>query len=163
MNRLQRRKYGTYENYLLSDHWQDVRRRFYLSKLWKGHCYCCKQSSRQIHIHHRTYNRLGKERLLDLVAICANCHKVVHEILKRRGGSSTNLWNVTQKLRKVMKKRGWITARDWTIPTKNRRRRRKKSRARRYWDRHGSSAATVAEGVEYAKQSRIDALNIGSS
>jgi hypothetical protein len=31
-----------------------------------------------IHVHHRTYDRLGKERLADLTVLCKDCHAKHH-------------------------------------------------------------------------------------
>ena len=38
---------------------------------------CRKKPATQV--HHLTYKRVGREMLFDLVAVCADCHEVVHE------------------------------------------------------------------------------------
>jgi 5-methylcytosine-specific restriction endonuclease McrA len=35
-------------------------------------------------VHHRTYARLGHETTADLTALCAQCHAVVTDMLRRR-------------------------------------------------------------------------------
>lgn len=36
------------------------------------------QSRFRLQVHHKTYARLGKERLEDLQVLCFNCHKLIH-------------------------------------------------------------------------------------
>lgn len=45
--------------------------------------YCCVTclSSKNLHIHHITYIRLGREKKSDLVTLCAECHKNLHDKL----------------------------------------------------------------------------------
>ena len=88
-----------YQDYLRSEHWQDVRRRFCASKLHHGGCYIC-GSIFNLNLHHKSYTRLGNERLTDLIYLCNPCHKHVHTILKKRASGKTTLWNVARKLRK---------------------------------------------------------------
>jgi hypothetical protein len=45
-------------------------------------CVLCGTSER-IHLHHTTYERLGRERLADLVPLCHRCHSMVHELIRR--------------------------------------------------------------------------------
>lgn len=72
--RLQRLGYKRYDEYLASEHWQDVRKRFKESSE-PQRCKCGK--ARQA-LHHKTYKRLGEERLTDLEAVCHDCHKKRH-------------------------------------------------------------------------------------
>lgn len=62
---------GSMEEYRRSKHWKNVRESFHLQ------CAACGWSSR-ISLHHKTYERLGRETVDDLVPLCANCHKLVH-------------------------------------------------------------------------------------
>jgi len=57
--------------YLRSDHWQEVRRKKLKQAGYK--CEACGQKVK-LDIHHLTYERLGKERLSDLQALCRSCH-----------------------------------------------------------------------------------------
>jgi len=66
-----------YTEYLNSEEWhrisEQVRRR--------GHQRCerCKWNPVS-DVHHLTYERLGHERLSDLIALCRECHKATHKI-----------------------------------------------------------------------------------
>lgn len=63
-----------YENYLKSQHWGKLR-----LKVLENHPVCEKCGSDKIlQIHHKTYDRLGDERLSDLQVLCQECHKKVH-------------------------------------------------------------------------------------
>jgi hypothetical protein len=80
----------TYKEYLNSKHWQNLKKKFYKSLSFRhgdnlmagkhGSCFCCKQR-KPFHTHHKTYQRLGREYLRDLVALCAECHLKVHETI----------------------------------------------------------------------------------
>lgn len=65
-----------YKNYLSSPEWKAKK----LSIL-KRDDYKCRSCGSNIllHVHHITYKRIGKERLSDLVTVCANCHKELHD------------------------------------------------------------------------------------
>jgi hypothetical protein len=84
-----------YKRYLNSSHWEKVKERYWKGKL-PNKCYCC-QTTRNLQLHHKTYKRLGKERLTDLIYLCDKCHSQVHEYLKE---NKTNLWNVARKIKK---------------------------------------------------------------
>jgi len=58
--------------YLRSEHWQEVRRKKLKQAGYK--CEACGQKVK-LDIHHLTYERLGKERLSDLQALCRPCHR----------------------------------------------------------------------------------------
>lgn len=68
-----------YAEYLRSDHWAEVRRRYRKVRPWK--CDRCDSSEKSLDLHHRTYKRLGRERLDDLVPLCRTCHQDIHGIL----------------------------------------------------------------------------------
>jgi hypothetical protein len=62
---------GEYLAYLQSDHWKEMRR---LALEYADYrCQLC-NSPECLEVHHRTYERMGRERLADLVALCADCH-----------------------------------------------------------------------------------------
>ncbi len=65
----------TYAQYLASDHWQEVRRQYRASNLPQN-CLGC--GNPKVDLHHRTYNRLGREFLTDLIPLCRKCHHGVH-------------------------------------------------------------------------------------
>lgn len=79
---------GEYEAYMKSDAWAAMKTRWIKSPLCKGHVCHAKgcSSSKHIEFHHKTYARLGKENLSDIVMICRECHTKIHK-LKRSGFS----------------------------------------------------------------------------
>lgn len=68
----------TYWQYLRSDHWNQVKRRFYRRLNHKHQCEACK-SRKRLNLHHKTYERIGREKLSDLCLLCHSCHKRVHQ------------------------------------------------------------------------------------
>lgn len=82
--RLQRLGFGSYDEYLRGAHWQDVRRRYRESNRPQV-CDWCGET--KVHLHHKTYARLGAELLTDLVPLCAVCHATMHTL--ERGGHAT--------------------------------------------------------------------------
>ena len=86
---------ATYAEYLKTDHWRNLRERYKKSKLWKGTCSVCwngtwgkkarsalKSKNMAIQFHHVTYERIGHERLSDIVPLCAGHHSTVHTLDK---------------------------------------------------------------------------------
>lgn len=64
-----------YRAYILSAHWQEVREGA-LTRF--GHrCALC-NGSRELNVHHRTYERLGYEQPGDVVVLCRFCHAWYH-------------------------------------------------------------------------------------
>jgi len=72
--------YDTYADYLQSDHWQGVR----LDALQKydGKCALDSKHGAAVHVHHRTYERLGAEHPEDVIVLCADCHAKHHNRLE---------------------------------------------------------------------------------
>jgi 5-methylcytosine-specific restriction endonuclease McrA len=70
-----------YHNYLSSKAWKEKKRLFRESRYSKGECRIC-GCKEQLHIHHKTYERVTVERLTDLVELCPICHNNVHKIIK---------------------------------------------------------------------------------
>ena len=66
-----------YQTYLLSGEW---RSRASAYKLRVGYrCEHCKAMAR-LQIHHKNYDRLGRELDEDLIALCEACHKKTHNL-----------------------------------------------------------------------------------
>lgn len=61
-----------YDIYLQTDHWVSLRER----KL-KQSGYQCERCKREdtLQVHHKTYERRGKEKLEDLEVLCDECHE----------------------------------------------------------------------------------------
>lgn len=91
-----------YASYIISNDWMLVKKRYLNSNLPKD-CYCCGKlyGTYRIEFHHRTYKRLGRERLIDIVPVCRDCHQLIHDT---RSSLSIDLWSSTKKVRK--KRRG---------------------------------------------------------
>jgi hypothetical protein len=65
-----------YGDYLLTPEWRG-RRRDAIERAG-GMCQlCC--SAKRLHVHHRTYVRLGREHPSDLTVLCEECHDLFHE------------------------------------------------------------------------------------
>jgi hypothetical protein len=66
-----------YRAYLESPEWR-VRRQWKLDEA-RNRCEVCNSSEPPIDVHHRTYERLGRERQSDLVVLCRQCHDRFHD------------------------------------------------------------------------------------
>jgi len=65
-----------YDAYLKTEHWARMREK---ALDYAGHrCQLCYSASEPLHVHHRTYDRLGRELLSDLVVLCEDCHERFH-------------------------------------------------------------------------------------
>ena len=71
-----------YQEYIQSEKWKFKRDLVLL--FWQHRCSMCGRSV-NLHVHHRTYKRLGNEQLNDLVVLCDRCHEIHHETLNRTG------------------------------------------------------------------------------
>lgn len=82
--------FSSYYAYLQSPHWLTFKARYNASGRSKK-CAICK--SRKTQLHHRTYERLGSERLDDVIPLCQEHHESVHLWLDHHGLSeeSTDL------------------------------------------------------------------------
>jgi len=66
---------GEYHHYLLSSEWQSIR----LKRIKFDGYMCTECGSREgLNVHHRTYERVGCEDIVDLVTLCRSCHKRRH-------------------------------------------------------------------------------------
>ena len=74
-----------YEKYIKSKEWQDVRKRYFASKMPQKCMACGAKKQSGFHIHHATYKRLGMEYLSDLRLLCSQCHQDVHKLQKTTG------------------------------------------------------------------------------
>lgn len=69
--------YATYQAYLNSAHWKSVR--VATLERYEGKCALNINHDDAIHIHHRTYERLGEELPEDVIPLCASCHAKFHD------------------------------------------------------------------------------------
>jgi len=96
--------FTSYREYLLSPHWTDVKRRYRVSKMPKL-CLACGKPYEVL--HHRTYKRLGHEWLMDLAALCHNCHRRLHDRENKR--SRGGLFGTTNSfVHQERRKNGWV-------------------------------------------------------
>ena len=67
-----------YREYLQTAHWQRVR--ILALDRARNICSLCPATTR-LHVHHRSYARLGFEQTEDLIVLCADCHARHHRRL----------------------------------------------------------------------------------
>lgn len=72
----------SYTAYLKSKHWKLFKKRFKESSYYRGRCFIC-HKEKNIHFHHLTYERIGKENLSDVIELCGLCHRNVHRALSK--------------------------------------------------------------------------------
>lgn len=66
-----------YKEYLQSEHWRAVRRKFWASKAKKV-CHFC-GSTKELALHHKYGDRrMYEENQNHLVLLCSNCHRRLH-------------------------------------------------------------------------------------
>jgi 5-methylcytosine-specific restriction endonuclease McrA len=68
--------YKTYQEYLNSPHWEKTRQEA-LDRA-SGRCMLCNMNEEVLHVHHRTYERLGNEEPEDVIVLCATHHAQFH-------------------------------------------------------------------------------------
>jgi hypothetical protein len=72
--------------YLFSPYWREFRESMLKAqreRLGRNICEHCpdgasKMAANGLHVHHRTYQRLGEERFEDVEILCRGCHDKVH-------------------------------------------------------------------------------------
>lgn len=67
---------GTYQQYINSKHWQ--RKREEALNHHGRKCNCCGRTY-NLHVHHKHYRNLFREKMEDLEILCADCHHHEHE------------------------------------------------------------------------------------
>lgn len=67
-----------YQAYLQTDGWK--KRRAWALQFWGNRCALCNSPDKP-EVHHRTYERVGKELLSDLIVLCDKCHARHHGVL----------------------------------------------------------------------------------
>ena len=69
-----------YKDYLKTYDWNKTRKETLKYSGYK--CQLCGKNNIKLNIHHNTYENLGKEEKEDLIALCCECHKKFHNIVK---------------------------------------------------------------------------------
>jgi 5-methylcytosine-specific restriction endonuclease McrA len=72
-----------YNKYITGPRWA-AKREAWFNAFGKW-CRACKTTYGPIQLHHMTYDRLGRERMSDLVALCNKCHREVEALYRRSG------------------------------------------------------------------------------
>lgn len=72
------RSHLSYEEYLQTPYWQERRKRALEYADYR--CQLCNNTS-ILHVHHRTYENLGREPDNDLTVLCESCHEKFHDIV----------------------------------------------------------------------------------
>ena len=92
-------KFDNYSEYLKSEEWKKVK--YKISKRPFYHkCYIC-NTKNNLEIHHRSYKWINtKLYMMNLVALCRNCHQLIHDISK---DNNISVRMVTKKTRKIKK------------------------------------------------------------
>lgn len=70
-----------YEEYLLTEHWRHFRNE---ALKWADHkCQLCNEEDTTLIVHHKTYENRGRETFNDVIVLCEDCHRLVHEKVVR--------------------------------------------------------------------------------
>lgn len=93
--------YKTYQDFLKSKHWELKKTQVFATQ---KQCFVCK-TGLDLNVHHKTYSRLGDEKLTDLVILCQPCHKKVHEFHKAH--KRLSLYKATQTYITKIKNPNW--------------------------------------------------------
>jgi hypothetical protein len=78
--RIRQLGYASYDEYLRSAHWRDLRAR-YVAKFGPLECFVC-GTPVSVQLHHCTYERIGCELLIDVVPMCRSHHRGLHNFCK---------------------------------------------------------------------------------
>lgn len=75
--RIQELQNMPYGEYLQTEEWNQTRQA--ALKRAKYACQLCNADHIELHVHHRTYERLGQEYARDLIVLCKQCHSKFHD------------------------------------------------------------------------------------
>jgi hypothetical protein len=81
--RLKQLGYKDYSSYLASPHWKELRSRLILATTT---CGACTRNSAKA-LHHQTYERFGAELDQDLIPVCSDCHRRIHQSERHNGSA----------------------------------------------------------------------------
>ncbi len=76
-HREEARAHMPYSEFLKTKYWLKLRKRVLVRDGYR--CTLCDVGDEVLHVHHKTYERRGRERLDDLVTLCGDCHKKHHD------------------------------------------------------------------------------------
>ena len=105
----------TLKKYYKTKHWKELRNKLAFgddarceicgAHRWEVYLIGKKKGQRKpkavnkIHLHHKNYDRLGKEKREDLMLLCNSCHKSGHmlEKMKNRDDLYKDIYNIFKK------------------------------------------------------------------
>lgn len=76
-----KRRFKSYDEYIHSTEWRN--KRIYVIYRAQGHCEGCGREEKFLDVHHLNYDRLYREKLTDLQALCKTCHPKADEERRR--------------------------------------------------------------------------------
>lgn len=85
--------YGDYKKYISSSEWSKRKALYY--EVHHKECRTCGSAEKELHLHHRTYERIFQEEDGDLVPLCTDCHASLHLFQKSLSLSvedATSIW-----------------------------------------------------------------------
>lgn len=85
--------YGDYKKYINSREWSQRKALYY--EVHHKECRTCGSDEKELHLHHRTYERIFQEEDADLVPLCVDCHAALHLFQKSLSLSveeATSMW-----------------------------------------------------------------------
>ena len=85
-----------YKKYLRSDYWKKIKNQ--VLERDNNRCRLC-NSKEKLHVHHRTYDNLGNEKLEELITLCKKCHYITHKVnphLSYQVYCDNKRWEVTK-------------------------------------------------------------------
>lgn len=81
--RLRRLGFASYDAFIASPLWRAKRDEYWSDPDTLKDCSVCGSDGPGLALHHRTYERVGDERLSDLTPVCPACHTMVHALDQR--------------------------------------------------------------------------------
>jgi hypothetical protein len=102
---------AAYQRYLESPEWHVLRR--VAISLARHRCQLCNASA-LLHVHHRTYERVGGELPCDLIALCDDCHLLAH----RKSLHPARLSRVRRLVEVIRQDLDYLHNADLALPTR---------------------------------------------
>lgn len=138
--RLKELGYSSYDAYLKSPAWRDLKDRYRASDLPQ----ICMCGDTKVQFHHTTYERVGCEQLEDLLPLCQACHAQAH-VLEAAGVIELTLEGFYYDLRRawinaaIERKRKALAAEDFAVALHK---------------QHDVVSTKLREGAEHARQKK---------
>lgn len=65
-----------YKLYLQTEHWKHFRAEALKHEQYK--CQLCNSKDKELNVHHRSYENIGRETFNDVIVLCKDCHEKFH-------------------------------------------------------------------------------------